>query len=71
MFCGHASHFDEFCFQRKRIEMMRFEYDRNSYRDEFFDFLPHSYSRDSPHTSFGALPRVSHRPNHRSYAFGL
>jgi hypothetical protein len=42
MFCGHACHLDEFWFQRTRIERNRFEYARNSYRDEFFDFSPHS-----------------------------
>jgi hypothetical protein len=36
MFCGHAGYLDEFCFHRKRIEKMFFEYDRNSYRDGFF-----------------------------------
>jgi hypothetical protein len=30
---------DEFCFRRKRIERRRFEYARNSYHDELFDFL--------------------------------
>jgi hypothetical protein len=38
MFYGRAGHLDEFCFQRKRIEKRRFEYARNSYRDEFFHF---------------------------------
>jgi hypothetical protein len=38
MFCGCAGHLDEFCFWRKRIERMRVEYARNSYRDEFIDF---------------------------------
>jgi hypothetical protein len=41
---------------------MRFDYARNSYRDEFIDFPPRSYSR--------ALPQFSHGPNHRSYGFG-
>jgi hypothetical protein len=45
MFCGCAGHLDEFCFRRKRIEKMHFEYARNSCHDEFLDFLPHSYSR--------------------------
>jgi hypothetical protein len=40
MFCGRAGHLDEFCFRRKRIERRRVEYDRNSYRDEFFDVPP-------------------------------
>jgi hypothetical protein len=30
MFCGHAGHLDEFCFQRKRIEKMHLDYARNS-----------------------------------------
>jgi hypothetical protein len=30
MFCGHASHLDEFCFHHKRIEKRRFDYARNS-----------------------------------------
>jgi hypothetical protein len=38
MFCGRAGHLDEFCFRRKRIEKKRFDYGRNSYRDEFTDF---------------------------------
>jgi hypothetical protein len=62
MFCGRASHLDEFCFCRKRIEKRHFDYARNSYRDEFIDFLPHSYSH--------APSRFSHGPNHRSYGFG-
>jgi hypothetical protein len=54
MFCGRAGHLDEFCFRRKRIERMRVEYVRDSYRDELIDFLP----------------QFTHGPNHRSYAFG-
>jgi hypothetical protein len=38
MFCGIVGHLDEFCFWCKRIERMRFDYARNSYRDEFSDF---------------------------------
>jgi uncharacterized membrane protein len=38
MFCGRASHLDEFCFRRKRIEKRRFDYARNSYCDLFIDF---------------------------------
>jgi hypothetical protein len=65
---------------------MRVEYARDSYRDEFIDFLPHSYSyvlprfysRASPrtfsralaHTSSGALTQFAHGPNHCSYSFG-
>jgi hypothetical protein len=70
MFCDRAGHFDEFCFRHKRIEKMRFEYARNSCRDEFLDFSPHSYSRASPRTSSHALSHFSHEPNHRSYGFG-
>jgi hypothetical protein len=81
MFCGRAGHLDEFCFQRKRIESSRVEYARDSYRDEFIDFPPRSYShvsprfysRASPHTFSHALPRTSssaspqftHGPNHQ------
>jgi hypothetical protein len=63
MFYGHPSHLEEFYFRRKRIEKMRFYYVTNSYRDEFIDFLPCSYSR--------APSRFFHGPNHRSYGFGL
>jgi hypothetical protein len=86
MLCGRPGHLDEFCFWRKRIERRRVEYARDSYRDEFIDFPPRSYShvppcfysRASPrtfshalpHTSFGALPQFAHGPNHRSYGFG-
>jgi hypothetical protein len=69
MFCGRAGHLDEFCFRCKRIEKMCFDYVRNSYRDEFNDFPPRSYSRASPRTSSRALPHFSHGPNHRSYGF--
>jgi hypothetical protein len=69
MFCGCAGHLHEFCFQRKRIERRRFEYARNSYHNEFFDFPPHSHSRASPRTSSCALSHFSHGPNHRSYDF--
>jgi hypothetical protein len=86
MFCGRADHLDEFCFWWKRTERRRVEYARDSYRDEFIDFLSHSYSRVpprfysrvSPRTFSRALPRTSssaspqftHGPNHRSYCFG-
>jgi hypothetical protein len=60
IFCSRAGHLDEFYFRRKRIENRRFEYDINSYRDEFLDFSPHSFSRASPHTSSRALPHFSH-----------
>ena len=62
IFCGRAGHLDEFCFRHKRIEKRRFNYARNSYRDDFIDFLPRSYSR--------APSRFLHVPNHRSYGFG-
>jgi hypothetical protein len=67
MFCDCAGHLDEFCFRRKRIERRRFEYARNSYRDEFFEFPACSYSHASPHTSSHALPQFAHGPNHHSY----
>jgi hypothetical protein len=86
MFCDHAGHLDEFCFWRKRLERRRVEYARDTYRDEFIDFLPRSYSLVSPHfyshasprtfsralprTSPGAFPQFAHEPNHRSYGFG-
>jgi hypothetical protein len=85
MFCGRAGHLDEFYFRRKRIERRCVEYARDSYRDEFIDFPPHSYShvpphfysRASPHTFSRTLPRTfssaspqfAHGPNHRSYGF--
>jgi hypothetical protein len=62
MFCGRAGHLDEFCFRRKRMEKRRVDYARNSYHDEFIDFLPHFSSH--------ALSHFSHGPNHRSYDFG-
>jgi hypothetical protein len=69
--CSRAGHLDEFCFHRKRLEKMHFEYAKNSYHEEFLEFLPHSYSRALPHTSSCALPQFSHGPNHHSYDFGL
>jgi hypothetical protein len=85
MFCGRAGHLDEFCFRRKRIERRRVEYARDSYRDEFIDFLPRSYSHVPPHfysrasprtfscalprTFSGALPQFAHELNHHSYGF--
>jgi hypothetical protein len=59
LFCCCAGHLDEFCFCRKRIEKSHFDYIRNSYRDEFTNFLPCSYSC--------ALSRFFHEPNHHSY----
>jgi hypothetical protein len=78
IFCGCAGHLDEFSFRRKRIERRHVEYARNSYRDEFIDFPPHSYShvlprfysRASPRTSSRAFPQFSYGPNHHSYGFG-
>jgi hypothetical protein len=78
MFCGRARHLVEFCFWRKRIERKHLEYARNSYCDEFIDFLPrsyshvppHFYSRASPRTSSRAFPQFSYGPNHRSHGFG-
>jgi hypothetical protein len=82
-----AGHLDEFCFRWKRIERRRIEYARDSYRDEFIDFPPHSYSRvlprfyshalsrtfshALPHTSSCALPQFTHGTDHLSYCFGL
>jgi hypothetical protein len=70
MFFGPADHLDEFCFRQKRTEKIRFEYARNSYHVEFFEFPPRSYSH-APRTSSRALPQFSHVSNHRSYGFGL
>jgi hypothetical protein len=86
MFCGRAGHLDEFCFWRKRIERKRVEYARDSYRDEFIDVLPQSYSCIPPRsysrassrtfscalarTSTSASPQFAHGPNHHSYGFG-
>jgi hypothetical protein len=67
---GRAGHLDEFCFRRKRLEGRHFEYARNSYPDEFFDFLPRSYSRALPCTSSCTFPQFSYGPNHLSYGFG-
>jgi hypothetical protein len=61
MFCSHDGHMDEFCFRRKRIEKRRFDYARNSYRNEFIDFPPCSSSRAPSH--------FFHGPNHYSYGF--
>jgi hypothetical protein len=86
MFCGHAGHLDEFCFRRKRIERRRVEDARDSYRNEYIDFPPRSYShvlprfyshtsrrtfsRALPHTFSSASPQFAHGPNRRSYGFG-
>jgi hypothetical protein len=70
IFCGHAGHLDDFCFWRKRIDRRSLDYARNSYRDEFIDFLSRSYSRALPHTSSRTLPQFANRSNHCSYGFG-
>jgi hypothetical protein len=78
MFCGRASHLDEFCFRQKRIERRHVEYDRDSYRDEFIDFPPRSYSRVLLRFYSCALtrnfsrasPQFAHGPNHCLYGFG-
>jgi hypothetical protein len=86
MFYGRVGRLDEFFFWQKRIERRCVEYARDSYRDEFIDFPPRSYShvpprfysRASPCTFSCTLPRTSssvspqfaHGPNHRSYDFG-
>jgi hypothetical protein len=86
MFYSRAGHLDEFCFRRKRIERRCVEYARDSYRDEFINFSPRSYSHVPPRfytcasprtfscalprTSSSALPQFAHGPNHRSYGFG-
>jgi hypothetical protein len=78
IFYGRAGHLNDFCFRRKRIERRRVEYARNSYRDEFIDFPPRSYShvppyfysRVSPRTSSRAFTPFSYVPNRRSNDFG-
>jgi hypothetical protein len=70
MLCGSAGHLDEFCFRRKKIERMRFDYARNSYHDEFSDFPLRSFSHALSRTSSHALPQFAHGPNHHSYGFG-
>jgi hypothetical protein len=70
MFCGRDGHLDDFFFRCKRIERRRFDYARNSYREEFLDYSPRSYSRASPRTSSHAWSHFSHQPNHHSYGFG-
>jgi hypothetical protein len=61
MFCGRAGQLDEFCFWWKRIERRRVEYARDSYRDEFIDFSPHSYSHVPPRPYPCAFPRTFSR----------
>jgi hypothetical protein len=62
MFYGRASHLYEFCFWCKRMEKRHVDYARNSYHDEFIDFLPHFSSLAPSH--------FSHGPNRHSYGFG-
>jgi hypothetical protein len=62
MLCDRASHLDEFYFRRKRMEKRRVDYARNSYHNEFIDFLLHISSH--------APSPFSHGPNHCSYGFG-
>jgi hypothetical protein len=61
MFGSRAGHLDEFCFRRKRIESRRVEYARDSYRDEFIDFPPRSYSHILPRFYSRASPRTFSR----------
>jgi hypothetical protein len=76
IFYGRAGHLNEFCFQHKRIERRHIEYARNSYRDEFIDFPPRSYSHVpprfyshvSPNTSSRAFTQFSYGSNHHSYS---
>jgi hypothetical protein len=70
MFCGRAGHMDRFGSRHKSVGRRCFDYARNSYRDEFSDFPPRSFSRALPHTSSRALPQFTHGPNHCSYGFG-
>jgi hypothetical protein len=69
IFYGSTGHLDEFCFRRKRIERRRLDYARNSYRDEFSNFPPRTYSRVVPRTSSHALSQFAYGPNYRSYDF--
>jgi hypothetical protein len=70
IFCSRAGQLYEFCFRHKRIEKRQFDYARNSYRDEFIDFLPRSYSCALPRTYSRDLPQFSHGSNHHSNGFG-
>jgi hypothetical protein len=71
MFCGCAGHLDEFCFRRKRIERRRVEYARDSYRDEFIDFSPRSYSHVPPRFYSRASPRTFSRALSRTSSGAL
>jgi hypothetical protein len=70
MFYGRAGHLDEFCFRRKRIEEMRFDYARNSYHNEFTDFPPRYYSCAPARTPSRVVSHFFHGSNHCSYGFG-
>jgi hypothetical protein len=52
------------------IERRHLDYTRNSYRDEFSDFPPYSYSHALLRTSSHTLPHFSFGLNHHSYGFG-
>jgi hypothetical protein len=73
MFCGHAGHLDEFCFQQKRIERRHVEYARThivmssliSHLILILMFCLTFYSRASPRTSSRAFPQFPHGLNHR------
>jgi hypothetical protein len=71
MFCGRAGHLDEFCFGRKGIERRRVEYARDSYRDEFFDVPPQSYSRIPPRSHSRASSRTFSRASPRTFSRAL
>jgi hypothetical protein len=71
MFCGRAGHLDEFCFRLKRAERRHVEYARDSYRDEFLDDLPQSYSRISPRSYSRALPHTFSRAFPRTFSSAL
>jgi hypothetical protein len=71
MFCGRAGHLDEFCFRQKRIERSRVEYARDSYRDEFFDVPPQSYSRIPPRTYSRASSHTFSHASPRTFSHAL
>jgi hypothetical protein len=47
-----------------------YDYVRNSYHNEFFDFPPRSYSYASPRTPSHVVSHFFPGPNHCSYGFG-
>jgi hypothetical protein len=71
MFCGRAGHLDEFYFRRKRIERRCVEYARNSYRDEFLDVPPQSYSHIPPRSYYRSLSRTFSRPSPHTFSRAL